>query len=289
MSAKLLVILDANLVMVRHTCFLFFFLLVCAGFNSLQAGNENYSIGGRSAGLANASLTLTDLWSVHHNQAGLAYLEKISAGIFYENRYLLSELSVKGGVAAIPTKSGVFGVSISSFGYSAYSENKYGVAYARKLSDKFSVGIQLNYLSTQLSEPYGNKSVLAGEIGFRAQLTNELSAAAHIFNPTRAKLADYNDERTPTILRFGLGYAFSEKVTVVAEAEKDIDYAPAIKAGIEYYVIEQLYLRAGVGSKPFTSAFGFGLKLKQFQLDFASTFHQTLGYTPQVSLSYDIK
>ncbi len=93
-------------------------LVVLLLSSSLFASNDNYPMGGRSAGIGHASVTLSDVWSTHHNQAGLAYLENISAGVFYENRFLLKELGVQGGVLALPTKGGTFGISMSSFGYS---------------------------------------------------------------------------------------------------------------------------------------------------------------------------
>ena len=36
----------------------------------LFAGNDNIHFGGRSAGMGHASVTLSDVWSSHHNQAG---------------------------------------------------------------------------------------------------------------------------------------------------------------------------------------------------------------------------
>ncbi|HIO72826.1 MAG TPA: hypothetical protein EYN38_06955, partial [Flavobacteriales bacterium] len=42
--------------------------------NTVFAGGENYPIGARSAAMGNASVTFTDLWAVHHNQAELAGL-----------------------------------------------------------------------------------------------------------------------------------------------------------------------------------------------------------------------
>ena len=41
------------------------------------AGNENFYAGARQAGMANCGVTLTDLWSAQHNQAGLANLKKL--------------------------------------------------------------------------------------------------------------------------------------------------------------------------------------------------------------------
>ncbi len=146
----------------------------------------------------------------------------------------------------------------------------------------------MNYLTTRIGENYGNTSALAVEAGLQAQLSKELSIGAHIYNPNRAKVAAFNDERIPTIMRIGLNYTFSEKVFVVAETQKDIDYPANFKAGVEYRVVEVLYLRAGVSTGPVLNTFGFGLNLKQFRLDIASSYHSVLGYSPHVSLTYNV-
>lgn len=271
-----------------------FFLLTILPALTLQAGSDNYDIGARSGGMANASVTLSDLWSVHHNQAGLARLEKISAGIYYENKFLLSNLGLKAAAVAIPvtgTEStrGVFGISISYFGYSLYNDSKIGLAYAKSFGDNFSAGIQLDYLSTRIGDDYGKKGAVAVEGGIQARLSDNLSIGAHIFNPTRTKIAIYDDERIPTIMRFGVDYTFSEKVFVSIETEKDIDFKPVFKAGLEYRAIEELYLRTGISTNPTLNTFGFGLNLKQFTFDFAVSIHQVLGFAPQLSLTYIFK
>lgn len=271
-----------------------FSLLAVLPALNLQAGSDNYSIGARAGGMADASVTLSDLWSVHHNQAGLARLEKISAGIYYENKFLLSELGLKSAAAAMPvagSENGVFGISMSYFGYSLYNDSKIGLAYARKFGDKFSAGVQLDYLSTRIGGDYdyGKKGAVAVEGGIQARLNDNLTIGAHIFNPTRAKIADYDDERIPTIMKFGLHYTFSEKVFVNVETEKDIDFKPVFKAGLEYRAIKELYLRTGISTNPTLNSFGFGINLKQLAFDFAVSIHQVLGLTPQLSLTYNFK
>lgn len=275
----------------RHFLLLALFLVP-----SFLSATDNRHIGARSAGLGNASVTFSDLWSVHHNQAGLAFVERISFGLYYENRFLLPELGLKGGAAALPVGSGVFGLSVSSFGYSLYSESKYGLAYARKFGDNFSIGIQLDYLQTRIAENYGISKTLAAEIGVQGKLNENLSIGAHIFNINRAKIAEFlvdsitdYTERAPTILRLGMDYKFSEKVFVAVETEKDMDQKAVMKVGVEYQVSELFYLRVGVSSNPFLSTFGFGVMFKEFRLDFATSYHSVLGYSPHISLSYDIK
>lgn len=258
-------------------------------FLTSQAWNENNPIGSRSSGMGNASVSFGDVWSAHHNQAGLGFVRDISAGTYYENRFLLKEISVKGGVVALPIKAGTFGLTISNFGYSLYNENKYSLSFAKTFGDKLSFGIAMDYLTTKIAEGYGSRGVLAGEFGIQAKPLKGLTIGAHVFNPTRAKIADYNDERLPTIIRFGGDYNFSDKVTVAVETEKDIAQKAIFKAGIEYKPIKELYLRVGVGTNPTLTSFGFGINLKNFKIDVSGNYHQTLGISPQLGLTYIFK
>jgi hypothetical protein len=262
-------------------------LLLSLTFSScIFAGSENYPIGARSSALGNASVSLADVWSTHHNQAGLGFVREISAGVYYENRFLLKEISVRGATVALPIKGGTFGLAMSNFGYTAYSENKYSLSFAKAFGHRLSAGIALDYLSTKIAEGYGSKGVIAAEAGIVARPMKELSIAAHLFNPTRAKVAEYNDERLPTVLRLGAEYTFSDKVLVAVETQKDISEKAEFKAGIEYKVVKEFYLRIGISTNPVLSAFGFGINLKDLKVDISANYHQVLGISPQIGLSY---
>lgn len=257
--------------------------------SSSQAWNENNPIGARSSGMGNASVSFGDVWSAHHNQAGLGFVRDISAGAYYENRFLLKEISIKGGVVALPVKAGTFGLTISNFGYALYHENKYSLSFAKAFGDKLSAGIAIDYLTTKIAEGYGSKGVFAAEFGIQAKPLKGLTIGAHVFNPTRSKIADYNDERLPTIFRLGGDYNFSEKVTVAVETEKDMSQKAIFKAGIEYKPVKEFYLRAGIGTNPTLTSFGFGINLKNFKIDVSGNYHQTLGISPQLGLTYIFK
>lgn len=257
----------------------------CLTVITLFAGNDNFPVGARSAGLAHASVTLSDAWSTYHNQAGLSLLKKPTAAAFYETRFLLSELSTKAIAGAIPFKKGAFGLSVMQSGFSLYSESKIGLAYGMQLSEIFSAGIQLDYFHINIGESYGSKGALAGEAGVLAKLTDNLAAGVHVANPTRTKLSD--NESLPTTMRLGLAYHFSKKVFVSAESQKNSGNKPVFKAGIEYHVIEALYLRSGISTNPTLNTFGFGLHIKNLKFDFAGSFHSVLGFSPQVGISYD--
>jgi len=258
----------------------YFLLIIC---------HSSFSADGpRSSGMGGASVSLSDAWSAHKNQAGLGFVKSFSAGACYENRFLMNSLNVKSGAVAIPTKRGTFGVAFSNFGYSLFSQNKIGLGFGKSFGEKFSAGIQMDYLSTKISE-YGSKNIFAAELGIQAKPLKNLTIGAHIFNPTREKIADYNDEKIPTIMRIGIDYKFSDKVFTAIETEKDIDHKAIVKMGIEYRPINEFFIRVGMATNPSLSCFGIGIKLKKIQMDISSSYHSVLGFSPQIGLTYEFE
>lgn len=266
----------------------------------LFASNENTPIGGRSAAMANSSVTLSDFWAIQNNQAGLADLSHIAIGLYYENRFMVKELSLRSGAFVLPTKSGVFGLNYNYFGYSKYNEQKIGLAYARAFGEYFSMGLQLDYLSTRIAEDYGSNHAFTFELGIRTKISEGFVLAVHIFNPIGVKIENEYNERVPTIFKLGLSYKISDKLLLALETEKDLEFKPLIRGGFEYKIVEQAIIRIGYSTLPATTgsenfsisslyAFGFGLNLKKLQIDFSSSIHQTLGWSPQVSIQYKIK
>lgn len=255
----------------------------------VSAIHHNSPEGGRSAAMAGSSVALTDFWSVQNNQAGLAFYNHPGAGAYFENRFLIKELSLKAAGAVLPTKSGVFGFNFTYFGYPKYNESKIALAYARSFGNVFAASVQLDYLITSISDDYGNKGVPTFEVGLMSKVNENLTLAAHVFNPLMVKIAEYNSERIPAIIRVGAAYSIDKSILVTAEVEKDTDFDPVFKAGIEYRVIEKIFVRGGFSTNPGLYSFGFGLNLKKLTIDFSSSVHQTLGYSPQVSMIYQFK
>ena len=270
--------------------YLLFFLTFSSAISRLPSAKatDNSPLGSRSAGMGNVSVSLFDVWSVQNNQAGLGFQRTFAGGIAYENPFLVKELSTRALGLAVPVKGGTFGVLVSNFGYSLYRENKAGLSFGKAFGEKISAGISVDYFGTAISE-YGKKNSFTAEMGILAKPLKNLTLGAHIFNPLRTKILEYSDERIPTILRLGFNYKFSEKVFVAVETEKDIAKKSMVKAGLEYKPIRVLYLRAGVASNPSLSCFGMGISMNQFRLDISSTYHSTLGFSPQVSLIYQLE
>jgi hypothetical protein len=245
--------------------------------------------GARSGGLLNASTTLTDNWSYFNNPGALGKLETIGAGVTYESRYLLADLQRQSLAVAIPTKLGVFSVGAFNQGSAEYRNFRSGVGYALKLAEHFSAGVQINYQGLRLPDYYGKSNTVTAEFGVLLNVTEKWDFGFAVFNLGQNKLSEFKNDRYNTTLRLGTAYNPSKQVKVISEVWKDVDGPISFKGALEYEPFKQFHFRLGAGNKPTALAFGFGYKWKEFSLDIATAYHQVLGWSPQISFTYETR
>jgi len=255
---------------------------------SAGAGNGLVISGGRPAGLGNAVVGLVDFWAVRNNQAAMAEWKSISAGVYYENRFLMNELSVKAAALVIPSRLGSFGLSFSNFGFSLYNETIAGLGYARRFGRYLSVGVQLDYLRTHIGEGYGNRNLITFEVGLLAHPGRKMTIGVHVYSPYPVKMVRGGKETIPTTIRMGGVYQCSSKILITVEAEKELKEKARLKAGLEFHAAKPLSLQVGASSSPGMIFFGVGLHLSRLDFHLASSYHPVLGYSPQASLVFQI-
>jgi hypothetical protein len=263
-------------------------LLLLSSFSlDTFAGGDPFPIGARSLGMGNAVVAIRHQWSIFNNVGGMAGVDKLSVMASFSSQYQVSGLQVLAIGAVMPTKLGNFGMAIQRFGDELYHGHLVGLAYSHQIN-QVSVGLKINYVQIAISD-LGSRSTLALELGGVAQLLPELSFGAYIYNFNQAKLADYQDERLPTLMKAGLSYKPTKQLILNAEVEKDIDYQTLFKAGVEYEIVKKLFLRTGITSLPFTHHFGVGVLAKNLMFDYALTSHPELGFSHHLSLAYQFE
>lgn len=262
------------------------FIILFALFKTALASGEWIAHGGRAAAMGFSSAATIDFWSVNNNQAGMAFYDKTAAGIYFENRFLIKEMGSQTGAFTLITKYGVLGTTVSYSGDANYSNTKAGLAYARKFGNRFSAGIQLDYIGTKLGEEYGKHSNITFDAGIMVKITDQLVFGAHTFNPVHVQLSDYNNERIPTTLNAGFGLNLSDNLLLTAEAYKNSEFPMELRTGAEYKLGKVAYARIGLSTNPARYTFGFGLDMKNLTFDLSSSVHSKLGYSPQVSIQY---
>jgi hypothetical protein len=261
----------------------FFCISVC-GF--CQTVHDPVSAG--YIGLGAYSNDHLDVFSFHTNQAALAKLKLISAGIYGEKRFLLNALGLYDVAATIPTSSGNFGLDLRYYGFSDYNESQVGLAYGRSLVSKVDIGIQFNYYNVRIAG-YGNASSVNFEIGTIFHLTDKLNAGLHAYNPVGGSLGKNGEEKLASVYTAGLGYDASEKFFMIIEIEKEEDKPVNVNVGIQYNFLPQLLTRFGISTATSLLYFGIGFGFKSTRFDVTASYHPQLGITPGILLLFNAR
>ena len=240
--------------------------------------------GARAVGMGYTGLTFHDVNAVFSNAAGLAHLDRTAVTAFGEQRFLVEELGAYSFGAGIPTTAGTFGVGIQHFGFEGFNEQRIGLAYARQLGENLFLGGQFLALNTQIEE-YGSRLALTFAIGLQYRVLPQLEFAFQANSPARVN--ETQDAYLPSILGIGARYSPSDRVSILLEAEKDIDYPVRTKVGIEYQAADPFYLRFGVATHPATVTIGLGYEIaERLWFDVASGYHEILGFSPAGGIHY---
>lgn len=262
-----------------------FFLFLIFRLSGVAQSHFSGLGGAHFNGLGRAGLTIGGISAMYNNQAGLSELEDWSADISYERRYNLEDLSGIQLSAAKKFGFGTLGVVFSQFGSEVYNEQLYGLAYGRKLSKKVSAGGKLSVLAFN-GQQIGSLYTATFSVGAIVKIDRQFSVASHIFSPVSITLSEYNE--IAGRFRIGLTYSPSDKVNLYAEVDKMLSRKQwEYKLGLDYQVIEKMVLMAGYN--PNADFFGFGFRYRLVNtLDVrgATSFHQVLGLTPALSISY---
>jgi len=266
--------------------FIFFSLVL--PLNAMS--QTTFSNSARSLSLANASVTLQDVWAQLNNPAALVGMKNQAFGISYQNRFGLKELQSQGVVYALPLKKVVLSAGSQLYGYQQYRTVKSGIGVSMALSEKVSAGVKLNHHFIRLNENYGTSSSLSADLGLLVKFNDRIHFGFSALNVGRSKVSSNLIERLPSALRIGLNYRISDQLIMLAEIEKNVISPLQVKCAAEYKPTAKWYFRGGVSTAPLSFSFGVGGRFKdQFQLDLGTAYHQLLGWSPHVSFQFDVK
>jgi len=247
---------------------------------------QSWPAGGRAAGMANAALCNVDIYAAFNNPGALGFLKRSAIGLWYDNRFLLPDLSSAGISTAYASRSlGVFNLAFSRFGGRLFNRNKASFCYARSFSPYVSAAMQFHYHYVAFADMYGHAHGFSADLGIVTKPIHDLMLAFLVNNPIPQRIASFDNERLPTVIRFGLSYLWGGKLRSNTEIEKDLDRPFSGRLGLEYLPLKQLQIRGGIGTGPVIAAFGIGLSIGILQLDLASVYHQVLGFSPNAGIS----
>lgn len=253
---------------------------------SLFAQSSSTLMGARAASMGYSSSTLADEWSIFNNVAGLAKVTSIVAAFSYDVQPSFKPFNKAAATFSCPINIGVAGLGLFRFGDNLYNEQLVTLGYSSTFG-LASLGVRLNCIQYNI-QGFGSKFVITASFGGIAELTKRLFLGAHVININQPKLSELDEERIPTVLIAGVLVKISDDTSVTAEIEKDLDYKPAVKAGMEYRILKKFFVRTGVRINPNTGFFGFGFKPTRYSIDYTYQYNQDIGSRHQASVSYTL-
>jgi hypothetical protein len=244
----------------------------------------------RSQGMANARVMLDNHWSGMNNPAGLAGISTTSFGIYYTNCFQVPELGMGAFSCGIPTKTGNFGISYITFGYSLFRQGQASLAYGKAFGKKFRAGIGLHYLMVLQPADYGNLYALIPSLGIQLLPLNGITMGIQVFNPARQQYIPSGYQDVPSGFGAGTGYKLGNEVLFCAEVEKIIKEKAKYYGGFEIILQKMVLMRFGISSGEFPEfSFGIGFQSRLLNIDLAVSRHPVLGFSPAIGLSYVMK
>jgi len=238
--------------------------------------------GAGQAGMAFACTASPGHWNSFHNQALMAGSRDFSAGLSFESRFMMSEMSSKAISLVIPGSAAPLGIIATHFGNGQYSSIFAGVGSALTISEGLSFGLQADLIAETGVGDYRNIYHATFEAGLAARLSPDLTLGVHLFNPLTAV------NSLPSSISAGVSWSPSPELIIACDASKMTDEPLSLNGGVSWQVLRKLVFRTGYMSSPSSFAFGAGYTSGPVQTDIGFIVNSLTGVTSSVSFTWII-
>lgn len=248
-------------------------------FNQLKAQT---SLGATSVAMGQTGVAIPDAnWSIFSNVA-LMQTDKNQVS-FYGFRYVgIAEITDMAANLTTQTNFGTVGVGVHRYGFNLFNENRFLLAYKNNL-DRFHYGASVSYTHIFQGGDYGVAGAFGVDLGLAAEITEDLWFGARATNLNQPSYGD-TDEELARELATGLSYMLTPEALITAEIVKDVLFPLSFRSGVQFEIIQSLFIRAGITTKPETYSFGFGYESSRWDVNFALQQHNPLGLSPALDL-----
>lgn len=241
------------------------------------------SMGATSVAMGQTGVAIPNSnWSLFSNTALLPTNQTQVS--FYGFRYVgIAEITDMAATMSTQTNWGTVGAGIHRYGFNLFNENRFLLAYKNNL-DRFHYGISASYTHIFQGGDYGAAGAFGIDLGLAAEITDDLWFGARATNLNQPSYGD-TDEQLPRELATGLSYYLTPEALITAEIVKDVMFPLSFRSGVQFEVIQSLFIRAGITTKPETYSFGFGYQSTRWEVNFGLQQHNPLGLSPALDLA----
>jgi tetratricopeptide (TPR) repeat protein len=258
----------------------------------------SWGAGARSLGMGKAFVSIADDASATYwNPAGLAQIDRkevtalhaiLWADTIYDFISYVHPITGIGTVGGSITRlySGKFdGRDINNEPTHEFSDSQtaLGASYGKQIVDVLALGASIKYVTHNLDDhKNGNFTMDIGAM-YKSPMVEHLQVGLNLRNLMGLRTGAQTEDKLPLTLRFGFNYKLlRDRLALVVDLEKS--KAPlSYHFGAEYWAFQYLAVRLGMDPEEFTV--GFGIRYRDYGLDYAFATHD-LGGSHRLSASW---
>ena len=214
------------------------------------------------------------------NPAYVPFSERKEIGVSVYTRFEMKELSTRSIYSLIPNRLLDMSLHLSIFGYDDYQLIEGQAGFAKKLTQNFSIGASVSYISKNSILEESIQSYLHADLSFLWRINDSFDWAFATENLIHTK------NTQPSYCFTGVKYQLIPTTSVLLEAGYDLKNQLSLSAGFEYEIVDQLMVRGGFRNNPRMPSLGFAYNYRNWKVETAFLFHSALGLCSGISASY---
>jgi hypothetical protein len=253
------------------------------------AAFESFPPGVRMSTFGPASLALSgDLPASLRNPGLLASLPARTLAVFHSpGTFGMTEMQHTGLAYCEPLSIGSLAGAIQRFGDDVYSETTLHGAFGTRVGSLGSIGLSARVYNLAI-KGYGSDWGCSVTIGALVDLAPRVYYGVALENVFATAIGE-SEEAPPHCVGMSVAYEPLDGIRLMGGAEYDLHHPVSVAAGFEYLIIEVLSLKGGLLANPDIYAFGCGIKLDGFEIEYAARVHSVLGLTHMFAATFTFR
>ncbi len=257
-----------------------FWALILFVNNGLFAQHDAFS---RSMG--NSTTAISNQYSIFNNPAASVFNTANNAVTATEMRHMLQKIAFHQAGVGIQNAKQAFGAAILHTGFTAYRYSRLSIHYGMLLNENMSVAIRLNGHNVLEPDMLGNGYAITPDASLLYQLNQVVSIGIVVDNFLGIH-HPFDSEPLEQRMAIGGAWQMSNNVLLSCDIEKPMSHSISFGAGIQWSIMESVYIRTGLRQTPMINALGVGYQTHTTHIDASVSYIPLLGATPSISLTH---
>jgi hypothetical protein len=183
--------------------------------------------------------------------------------------------------------NGALGLMLSSMGLKGLRQSSLWLSYGQKLHPDISAGVGMHFWNSSISEHLFYAPGIGVSLGLQIKIQEQWKLGARVFHPAAWSFRSAPNRKESMRIETGFAYSFFRVARIYSELQIRPNASIILCGGCDWALNQQIRIRTGISSGPFTFSRGIFLRLKRCIAEFSFQYRTDTGLTPLTALSYE--